>query len=177
MYLKDIIREEIKEGVDYFKGRVGITLVIISGIIACGMGTICCYKFSLFEKMPIDRLILLSAIISLPTFLWFIFWEANDLLSTAENEVYLFCLEENTLTFLVVLCLKMFVPQLTIRTFAVLLFIVASITVPIARKLPVLFVKRKKSYEIFLKQCKRKYPELYEYIINKIKSKDENELG
>ena len=152
---------------DYFKDKIGITLVVVTGILFCGIATICCYDFTLFEQMSLNRLFLLSMLIPLPTYLWFIFMEAEELFGE-ENEVYLFCMEENVLAFLFTLILKMFVPQMTVHHFVVILFIMTNVVLHIARRKPILFVRRKKSYEIFLKMCKKNYPDLYEDIKKKI---------
>ena len=71
--------DQIKECVDYFKDKIGITLVVVTGILFCGIATICCYDFTLFEQMSLNRLFLLSMLIPLPTYLWFIFMEAEEL--------------------------------------------------------------------------------------------------
>lgn len=159
--------DQIKECVDYFKDKIGITLVVVTGILFCGIATICCYDFTLFEQMSLNRLFLLSMLIPLPTYLWFIFMEAEELFGE-ENEVYLFCMEENVLAFLFTLILKMFVSQMTVHHFVVILFIMTNVVLHIARRKPILFVRRKKSYEIFLKMCKKNYPDLYEDIKKKI---------
>ena len=91
--------KDIKECAEYLKDKVGIIIILLSGIILCGTTSICIFNFKLFLELSIEKILLLSCIISLPTYLMFL-WLVGDKAYFKMNDIYLFCMEENILTFL-----------------------------------------------------------------------------
>lgn len=161
--------KDIKECAEYLKDKVGIIIILLSGIILCGTTSICIFNFKLFLELSIEKILLLSCIISLPTYLMFL-WLVGDKAYFKMNDIYLFCMEENILTFLVK---TIFVKNMDINMFIATIFAIATTINTFSSRIYLIFLPTKRTYILMLKKLRKKNPKKYQEIIDEL-NKEKN---
>ena len=164
---------DIKECAEYLKDKVGIIIILLSGIILCGTTSICIFNFKLFLDLSIEKILLLSCIISLPTYLMFL-WLVGDKTYFKMNDIYLFCMEENILTFLLAFLVKtIFVKNMDINMFIATIFAIATTINRFSSRIYLIFLPTKRTYILMLKKLRKKNPKKYQEIIDEL-NKEKN---
>ena len=161
--------KDIKECAEYLKDKVGIIIILLSGIILCGTTSICIFNFKLFLELSIEKILLLSCIISLPTYLMFL-WLVGDKAYFKMNDIYLFCMEENILTFLLK---TIFVKNMDINMFIATIFAIATTINTFSSRIYLIFLPTKRTYILMLKKLRKKNPKKYQEIIDEL-NKEKN---
>lgn len=169
--------KDIKECAEYLKDKVGIIIILLSGIILCGTTSICIFNFKLFLELSIEKILLLSCIISLPTYLMFL-WLVGDKAYFKMNDIYLFCMEENILTFLLAFLVKtIFVKNMDINMdinmFIATIFAIATTINTFSSRIYLIFLPTKRTYILMLKKLRKKNPKKYQEIIDEL-NKEKN---
>ncbi len=101
-------------------------------------------------------------------------WLVGDKAYFKMNDIYLFCMEENILTFLLAFLVKtIFVKNMDINMFIATIFAIATTINTFSSRIYLIFLPTKRTYILMLKKLRKKNPKKYQEIIDEL-NKEKN---